>query len=269
LFRAQALYHTLWPNLSGRSVAYAVAADAKLKSINSGFALSYVHDVSLLGASTSDYLSLTYAYYFKLFQSKLEFIPSMQFTYGQTQLDINNLPFGEGFHWHYYPSSYIRKVYFDMNAGFLLRHKAWYFGATAFHVNQPDVGMLGIERLPTRYSFHTSYNFTFSQNAMLNVLLKFNTQEKLKYSSQGENQNNGSAQASLLLRKHFIVGTGYDSQYYYLLNMGYRARWFTASLVYANDLLSSDNVYDAWELNLAYQLRPKAQRAEVGNFEAW
>lgn len=227
-----------------------------------------------MGIWTSDYFSLAYAYYFKLFKSKLEFVPSIQATCGQIQLDLTNVPFDlyEGGFVHpwlpHYPIQNT-KVYLDCNVGFLLRHKAWYFGATAFHVNQPDVGMLGSERLPTRYSFHTSYNFTFSKNAMLNVLLKFNAQDKLKYSSQGEDQNYGSAQASLLLHKHFIVGTGYDSQYYYLLNLGYRARWFTASLVYANDLLSSDNVYDAWELNLAYQLRPKAQRAEVGNFEAW
>lgn len=272
-FRTQALQQIMWPKLSGRNVAYFIGMDAKLASIRSGIALSYVHDISLLDVYTGDYLSLSYAYYFKLFQSKLEFVPSLQGTFGQVNMNLEKV----NFHWdpsfipqwpHYPPQT--TKVYADFNAGFLLRYKGWYLGATAFHVNQPDVGLFGTQRLPLRYSIHSSCNLSFSQNLRLNLLLRFNLQNEQKYIYMQAKPNNGMVQANLLLYRHFILGTGYDSQYYFLMNVGYRTNLFTFSLMYANDYFIKEyGIFDAWELNLSYQLRPKALRGEIPNFEAW
>lgn len=72
--------------------------------------------------------------------------------------------------------------------------------------------MIGPEPLPIPYRFHSSCNFTFSQKAMLNVLLYCSMQDKLKFSSTGDMRNKVAVQTNLLQYKHFIIGTGYDSQ---------------------------------------------------------
>lgn len=72
--------------------------------------------------------------------------------------------------------------------------------------------MIGPERLPIPYRFHSSCNFTFFQKAMLNVLLNYSMLDKIMFSSTGEMRNKVAVQTNQLLYKHFILGTGYDSQ---------------------------------------------------------
>ncbi len=266
--RNQFAYRNQWPELSGNYVTYLNSFDMYLKPLKGGFHFSSVHDDQAHGTLMTDVFSLGYAQHFSFNDGKLKIIPSLQTSFGVKRLDRSKLTFGEnidprrGFVWNEptaAPSA--RKTYFDLSSGLLVNYKHFYFGATAFHINQPDEGLSGASKLPLRFGFHASYNFNISENVLMNVFGMYEQQQKFSFYQFSTN---------VLLYKHIIIGAGYRYSLMPIANIGYRHNYFTVQAGYGiTNSIASNITYSSWELAASFNLRNKDNRKLVTDFEKW
>jgi type IX secretion system PorP/SprF family membrane protein len=266
--RYQSSYRNQWPALTGSFVNYQNAFDCYIKPMRGGVSVSYGHEDFAQGTLKSDILGVTYAQYFKL-GSSLKIIPSVQFSYGRRALDVTKLNFGDmidarrGFVFAWAPSPMeisTPKQYFDFSSGVLINYNNFYFGGSVFHINQPDVGFIGVSKLPARIQINSSYNLITNSGIVV------------RFSGTGAVQNYFSYMqfnTDALLFNHLIVGAGTRFNNY-SVNLGYRHEYFTIQAQYDNTLsLGLTQSASSFELHASYNLRKKDQRNVAAAFEKW
>lgn len=162
---------------------------------------------------------------------------------------------------------------FDASSGLLINYKNFYFGASVFHINQPDQGLLGSSKLARRLSIHSSYNLHISEKTVVNFFGRYERQHEFNLFQLNVNS---------LLFKHLILGLGsvysWNGQknfYFYgfspTANVGYRHNYFTIRASY-EILLSTSTSYNSaksFEVMLSFNLRNKEQRKILTDFEKW
>ncbi|MCE3228404.1 MAG: putative rane protein [Bacteroidetes bacterium] len=265
LMRYQSSYRNHWPGLQGSYVTYQNSFDCYIKPMRGGVSVSYGLDDMANGTLKSNIFGISYAQYLKLGKD-LKLIPSLQFTYGRKVLDVNKLQFGDyinsrrGFvySWMQSPAEISTpKHYFDMSTGLLLNYNNFYFGGSVFHFNQPDVGVMGLSKLPARFQFNSSYNLITNSGIVFN------------FSAVGVIQNNFyymQVKTNALLFNHLIIGGGYRSNGY-CADLGYRHEYFTIQAGYDASVNSLFDNTSSFELHA--NLRKKDQRNVAAAFEKW
>lgn len=266
--RNQFSHRNQWPSLSSSIRTFLNTADVYLPSIKGGLAVSLLSD-DFGGILKTNVLSLTYAQYFSTKKGDLKIIPSVQFGYGERSLDIQSLHFGEavdpryGSVWATTTAMPLwRKNYFDFSSGLLFNYKnKLYAGGSVFHINQPDIGMLGALKMPCAVNAHASYNFTLSKWSSLQVLYRYRNQNNFASSQLAIN---------LISFKHLIAGAAWTVSEAAQFNLGYRQNYFT--LVAGYDIVISKlagNTTGSWELHASFNLRNKEQRKALTSYESW
>lgn len=267
--RNQFAYRDQWPNLSGNYVTYINSFDMYIKPIKGGVALSVFAGDQAHGTLRTEAISLSYAQHLSLMDGKLKIIPSVQGSFRAKKLDHTKLNFGDpndprrGFAWNSSsaaPAS--QKNSFDFSSGLLVNYKHFYFGASAFHINQPDEGLLGTSKLPFRMVFHGSYNWNVSDNVMIHFFSQYQQQHKFSFVQFS---------ANVLLYKHFIIGAGYIHDNVPAANIGFKHNYFTARLGYdvSMSLVSNKRIAHSWEASLSFNLRNKENTKTLTDFEKW
>lgn len=288
LIRSQALARQQWPQLSAPYTTYYTAVDARIK--NSGLAYTNVYDNVMRGAMKSITHSLIYAHYFSLMDKKLKITPSLQASYISRQLDKSMISFGDvidprfGYIWNmmYGAEPVSKKANLDVSSGLLINYGRFYFGAALFHMNQPNVGLLGDYILPRKLQLHSAYNFKLNEKSLLHALAR--------YDKQGDIQHL-SVQANLLFARYCLVGAGYrwnntrlskrnnEGSWAYpdpwnqIVNasLGVRTNFFTFTVGVDAGLPEYANNFGpvSFETQLSFSLRDKERRRAITDLEAW
>ena len=153
-------YRNQWPNLSGNYVTYSVSGDLHVDALAGGVGILVTTDDQAHGTLKTTNASLIYSYQAVVNREfSLKF--GLQATYMQKSLDRENLHFGDmidarrGFVWNTNePLPQNNKSNADFSAGVLGYSKNYFFGFAANHINQPDEGLLGVSKLPTKFTVH-------------------------------------------------------------------------------------------------------------------
>lgn len=157
--RIAANHRIQWPNLPQAYATYAVSYEMFVGELKSGFGLMATTDKMGTGGWRTTTAGLLYSYKLRLNKNWV-FSPGIYFGYGQQSLDQSKLLFGDGLE-NGIPSNDpdARRIdntnYFDVGAGIIMYNKAFYFGVSAYHMNQPNISYLGGEsRLPYKINVH-------------------------------------------------------------------------------------------------------------------
>lgn len=262
-FRSQVINRSEGITLSPSNGATYGSIDGYVKRLGGGIAISLSDNTMANGSFKSTVANLVYAPYFKCPQSGLTVVPSIQLSYIQNLADANGLGIAPpgGIVIPGANSPWYEKKNFDASAGLLINYKRLYVGFSAFHLNQPDVGVVGISRLPVKYSTNASYNIVACPHMQVNVQTIYTRQEHSERFQVG---------ANALLHKHVIIGGGYYFGDVYYANLGYRHNLFTVTLSYDRyDSKLSSAYADGYELCASFNIRNKENRKVVTNFESW
>ncbi|MES2679968.1 MAG: type IX secretion system membrane protein PorP/SprF [Bacteroidota bacterium] len=266
LFRTQSLINNQTPVDKSQYKIFYNSVDAYIKPLNGGVA--FTHEFKDVGSGTlqSSSFALSYAQYFSL-GNEMRIIPSIQVAYLEKELDKTKLSFNSIY--HYIPDmdyplqlSEVRpnRRCMDLGTGLLVNYKDFYFGAGAFHINKPNVGLVGDYVLPVRLSVHGSYNHRLNNWVFANIFAQFEKQGY--YKSEGIKIN--------FLMHQIILGIGHNTANGSNANLGYRNSFFTIGLSY-NQRLSRpfSKIYGWWEAQLSINIRGKEHRRSVTAFERW
>jgi len=232
--------------------------DAFIKPINGGLALSYLRDNQGNGTLLTDKIDLSYAQHFYLLDKKLKIIPSLQLTYFEKRLDYSQVvlnPMIPQQQIEYYSA---KKANIDFSSGLLINYRRFYFGASVFHINQPDEGLIGFSKLPYRLSAFASYNWFLNEKTIIHLLGRLEKQQAFAYYQLA---------ANALLFKYVIVGAGVNNVHSPFFNLGFRAHNFKLQASYQPGWQNLP--YAAWEFTASFNLRNKEQRKILSNFETW
>lgn len=269
-FRNQFSYRNQWPSLSGRTVSYLNSADVYLRPIKAGIGTSVLYDNMWYGAYTSVLYAFSYAQHLTFYNGKLKLIPSVQLGFGHRKFDASLMNFGQelsdprfGFLWTPNTSGPVyEKTYIDFNAGFLINYLEQLFvGANFSHINNPDVGFVGLQPLPNKLTIHASYNIECTNNLRLQVLSLLNFQQYY-YTTR--------LSLNALLFDHLITGIASSNFDAAILSAGYRNPFF--SLLVGYDMTISKlagTTAGSWEFHASYNLRKIGHRRAITSFETW
>ncbi len=153
-------YRNQWPNLSGTFVTYSASYDQHIDAISGGLGLLVTQDDAGRGTLKTTTASLIYSYHLAVTREfSLKF--GLQAGFFQKALDRSKLNFGDmidarrGFVWNtneVIPSQ--NKSNLDFSAGVLGYSKRYFIGFAANHITQPDEGLLGVSKLPVKFTGH-------------------------------------------------------------------------------------------------------------------
>src|SRR6218665_3220295 len=253
LVRAQFQHSSQLPfDISLFRVVYG-GADVFVKPIKAGIGISYMGDNYGNGILKTQVASLNYAQHFSFAGGDLKIIPSLQVSLIHKKLDESRLIFGSpidprvDYAWTWSEATpAATKSNLDLGAGLLLNYKRFYLGSGVFHINQPNIGLLGSVVLPYRLLVHSSYNFKLGEGSLLNLMARYNHQKQAHYFQLN---------ANALLFKYVLAGAGFAVASHLKkilnLNLGARTSFGTVGLGY-NTLLPSNNLQNgSWEAHAA------------------
>jgi type IX secretion system PorP/SprF family membrane protein len=266
-FRIQNNYRNQWPNIPANYITYLTCADVYLKKINSGLAFKVLSDDQAKGTLKETQVGVSYAYYFSAIQGKLKIIPSIEASFVQLRLDPE-LTVGDminprmGIIWNNpFVTPKISKTYSDYNVGILVNYKDFFAGITVKHLTQPDVGLMGVLKLPMLYRIHSSYTKQLNDKTLLQFTVMYTVQNRLSNLQLGGN---------VILFKHLVVGVNYFYSDAVMINGGYRNNYFSMQVGYGVTVSKlAGNTAGIWQFSCAFSFVKQRDRTLLQNFETW
>jgi len=211
-------YRNQWPNLDFPYVSYSFSYDNFFSSINGGLGILVMQDDQGEGAITTTSFSGVYSYYLRI-NNELIIRPAIQATLIQKKLNFNNLIFPDQV------SPIYGKVFphnpsgdptnrswdgMDFSLGVIAYYNNYYFGASANHLNQPNLSFDDFEddRLDAKYTFHAGAEFALNGQTRGNALI---LAPALLFQKQGEfsQMNYGM----YLSRKSLVFGFWFNQNF--------------------------------------------------------
>lgn len=147
----------------------------------------------------------------------------------------------------------------DFSAGLVVNYHHFYFGASVFHITQPEEGVQGPSRLPARLSLFASYNLFIGEKVLLNAIGRFERQQNFQNLSFGINA---------LFFQHLVVEAGGASHAAHG-SLGYRHDFFTLTGSYIATIHGLNSNSSSYELAASFNLRSKDKRKAVTDVERW
>jgi type IX secretion system PorP/SprF family membrane protein len=214
--RIQTNYSQLYINSSAQDYLFSSTSDYKIKKINAGLGVSFYHE-DLSRVFKNFGCGLVYSQQIKL-NKHLVLIPALKASYIERTADLSKLSFYNNNITSPWPLDYKlnKRRNFDLTGSLLAQHKGMYIGFVVNHINQPDVGVLGPEKLSIHYTFHSSFNIQFNKSV-------------LQLGCRIDNQNKSGSlniNTNLLFMKYFVIGLGYTTNSFYYTNIGFKHSWF-------------------------------------------
>lgn len=158
--RVIANHRLQWPNLPQVFSTYAVSYEMFVGELKSGFGLMATTDKMGTGGWRTTTAGLLYSYKVRLNEYWV-FSPGIYFGYGQQGIDQSKLLLGDELASDQTGSNDpgILRIdnaqYFDVGSGMVLYNKLLWFGVSAYHMNQPNISLVGNEsRLPMKLNVH-------------------------------------------------------------------------------------------------------------------
>lgn len=174
--RLNMAYRMQWPNMPNAFNTTALSYDYNLTGLNSGFGLMFIHDNA--GSANLESNNFTGSYAYKIhFNNGWVATPGLQFGYVVRNLDYGRLLLNDqiGFGNSGIAPGTVdplvlgmeKTSYFDFGTGLLLYNKSSWFGASVYHLNQPNYSLLeGDEKLSAKYSVHGGFRIPLYRGPM-------------------------------------------------------------------------------------------------------
>lgn len=148
-----------WPNLPQAFTTFAASYDIWVDELKSGFGILATTDKMGSAGWRTSTVGLNYSYKVKL-NDKLVFSPGISFGYGINGLDRTKLKLGDGLEFNGQSldpdlQRLGNQQYFDFGSGLLVYSRIFWFGASFYHMNRPNLSLLNsVSRLPMKTTFH-------------------------------------------------------------------------------------------------------------------
>ncbi|TRX62072.1 type IX secretion system membrane protein PorP/SprF [Fulvivirga sp. M361] len=149
-----------WPNLPQTFATYAFSYEMFIPELQSGFGLMATTDKMGTGGWRTTNFGLLYSYKVRVNKNWV-FSPGIYFGYGWQGIDQSKLTLGDELANNQNGTNdgtvfrVENEQYFDFASGALLYNRALWFGVSAYHINTPNISLIGAEsRLPIRYNVH-------------------------------------------------------------------------------------------------------------------
>ncbi len=227
-------YRNQWPNLSGTYVTYSASYDQHINALAGGIGILVTTDDQAKGTLKTTTASFIYSYQATI-NREFAIKAALQATYFQKNLDRTKLNFGDmidprrGFVWNTNEIVPAQSKYnADFSAGILgySATKHYFFGFAANHITQPDEGLLGVSRLPAKFTIHGGFTIDLDQrngSSSISPNILFQQQQKFTQLNLGLYYTKESFVAGLWFRtsdavivlvgiqkKQFRFGYSYD-----------------------------------------------------------
>lgn len=169
--RVIANYRNQWPSIPGAFVTYATSFDTYFKEYNSGVGVVAYRDRAGSGGFSTTSFAANYAYELGI-TSQWVARAGLSFGYATRNIDFTKLTFRDQLNANLInmPTSdpavgaFSRPHYFDINSGFLVYSKFFWFGTSFMHMNQPNQSILGeTSKLPMRFTTMTGMNIPLTK----------------------------------------------------------------------------------------------------------
>jgi type IX secretion system PorP/SprF family membrane protein len=254
-------YRNQWPNLSGTYVTYAASYDQHFDALAGGIGAQVYTDNQAKGTLRTTSFSLMYSYQAVINREfSLKF--GIQAGGFQKILDRTKLNFGDmidarrGFVWNTaetVPNQ--NKVNADFSAGMLGYSKNYFFGFAAHHITQPDEGLLGVSKLPAKFTGHAGAIIPLEKGneSYLSPNILFQAQQRFQQLNLGLYYVKGA----------FVAGLWYRNQDAVIALVGIQNPFFKFGYSYDVTVSKlSGNTAGSHEISLQVQLecRPKKKK---------
>jgi type IX secretion system PorP/SprF family membrane protein len=161
--RITSIHRIQWPNLPKAFNTTAVSYDYNMRHLNSGFGMMVVRDKAGTGGLMTTNVGGFYAYKIQLERGWI-ISPGLQFSYTMRNLDFSKLTMHDqlAFNSGTMPGTGdpdVRSMqgvnFFDFGTGLLVYNKLAWFGASVYHLNEPNQSFTQQDdRMPAKYSAH-------------------------------------------------------------------------------------------------------------------
>ncbi|MGE0634910.1 MAG: PorP/SprF family type IX secretion system membrane protein [Bacteroidia bacterium] len=231
--RISTSYRMQWPDISGNYQTLNFSYDQFVKPIAGSIAVNYQYDRAGEGTLQTHSAMLTYSPAFRLFNKKLVISPAIEAGWRQKYIDWSKLTFGDQIDPRYgfiYNTNEINendsKGFFDMNAGLLITHGNFVYGAAFHHLTQPDEGFIGSSKLPLKITAHALYVGQVNEH--------FKISPSLFYQQQQDFQSMVPTLSFYVYGVKAGVGTRFNffNADALLFMLGYKGKWFSAGYSY-------------------------------------
>ncbi|HNP18579.1 MAG TPA: type IX secretion system membrane protein PorP/SprF [Fulvivirga sp.] len=149
-----------WPNLPQVFSTYAISYEMFIGELKSGFGLMATTDKMGTGGWRTTTAGLLYSYKIRVSKDWV-FSPGLYFGYGQQGIDQSKLTLGDELASDQSGSNDpgVSRIdnaqYLDIGSGIVMYNKALWLGISAYHMNQPNISLIGNEsRLPMKINVH-------------------------------------------------------------------------------------------------------------------
>ncbi|WKN29558.1 type IX secretion system membrane protein PorP/SprF [Porifericola rhodea] len=184
--RFVANYRNQWRNIANGYVTYAFSYDYNMSDARSGFGVMASVDKAGAVAMGTTNIGFLYSYKIKL-SNDWVLTPGLHFAYGSRGIDkdkvvlLDQLAYGDGSAPSNDPLVFSLKDsdYFDFGSGLLLYSKTFWAGISAYHMNEPNITMIGDNsKLAMKASIHGGarirlYNGPFRKNKIPSIAPSF------------------------------------------------------------------------------------------------
>ncbi|GAA0891117.1 hypothetical protein GCM10009122_07960 [Fulvivirga kasyanovii] len=157
--RLVANHRVQWPNLPQAFSTYSFSYEIFVDELKSGFGVLATTDKMGSAGWRTTYAGLLYSYKVRINKNWV-FSPGLYFSYGSNGIDRSKLQLRDGLEFDGQSidpdlNKLGNQNYFDFSSGAVLYNRSLWFGVSAYHLNRPNLSILGEEsRLPVRVNIH-------------------------------------------------------------------------------------------------------------------
>lgn len=261
-FRLQTAYQQSAPG----DANYALSADQYLQGLQGGISVMVTAEDYMWGSLVNSGISIAYAHYLQAMEGKLKIVPSVQYGNIRKRLDVNSLMFGNQFSGTnaFYFSNQIPKTSVqsqDWSSGLLVQYREVLSGGfSLYHLNRPDLGVLGTYHLPPRLMVHGAYNMTLTDRRLLNFFMLYTNHAALK-----ELRLNCT-----MVLNHLVVAAGAATNPSVFASAGYRGKYGSLLVSYERTYSRlADMVLTPLQVHASLNFRNQENRDKVLAPENW
>ena len=278
--RFTAAYRNQWPGIKNAYTTYMAAYDYNLSDLNSGVGGFVLQDIAGTSNLVTTQFGLNYAYRIKI-NKNTEVRAGLQMGMHQKRISFERLVFNDqlitGASRSRDASQTEPVNYFDAGVGGLLNSTNYLIGASAKHLNQPNVSLMGnIEPLPLFFSVHGGYRYIISARGSNKSKIEEYVSASVHY--RHELRYDQLDFGAYYFYKFINLGVWYRGLPYKKYKPGYPTRESLALLLgleipdknlrvgYSYDLtlsnLGINNTQGAHEVTLIYEIAQKKKRTK-------
>jgi len=255
-------YRNQWPGIAGTYVTYSASYDQHVDALGGGVGLLVTNDNAGQGTLRTTNISGIYSYLLNVTREfSLKF--GVQATYFQKTIDWTKLTFGDmidarrGFVYNTNEQQKLDKISnVDFSAGILGFSKRYFFGFAANHLTQPNEGLLGVSKLPMKFTGHAGATLPIGDKGnqtFISPNVLFQKQQNFQQLNLG----------LYVTRGYIVGGLWYRNQDSFIAVIGFQQHFFKVGYSYdvtVSKLTNATAGSHEISFSLQFECKPKKKK---------